>query len=131
MNKADLRTVRPRGFSLLETLVAISILALTVTVIYQAQAHSLRNLGQSLAHQRAVLHAQSLLAELTGPLAPRQNMSGDTSDGYHWELVITPTDLPPPRIEQDPVPMQRLDLTLNWHEGGKPRELKLTTLAQP
>lgn len=122
---------RVHGFSLLEVLVAISILAISAAVIYQTQAQSLRSLSHSLAQQRAILHAQSLLAALTGPQAQRDPLQGETADGYRWSATITPVQMPSPVATSEPVNMLRLDLMLTWQEGGRPHHITLTTLDRP
>ncbi|MFZ5580730.1 MAG: type IV pilus modification PilV family protein [Pseudomonadota bacterium] len=130
MNKADLRTVRPRGFSLLETLVAISILALTLGVMYQAQINGVHGLSHSFAVQRAVLHAESLLAEMGGSQSPKENQHGELPDGYRWALSISPIILPPAAQEGGPVTMLRVDLRIYWSERGREHQLSLQTLAR-
>jgi general secretion pathway protein I len=123
--------LRSQGFALLEVLTAISILALSATIIYQTQAQSLRHLNHSLAQQRASLHAQSLLAGLTGPMAQRDPLSGETPDGYRWSATITPLQLPSPISAEETITMQRLDLTVSWQEGNKTYQTTLTTLDRP
>lgn len=123
--------MRPQGFSLLEVLTAISILALSATIIYQTQAQSLRHLNHSLAQQRAGLHAQSILAEISGPMAQRETLSGETPDGFRWSVTLTPIQLPSPISAQETIPLQRLDLTLSWQEGDKVHQTTLTTLDRP
>lgn len=126
-----------RGFSLLETLVALAILALSLGVIYQAQANSVRGVAHSLALQRALLHAQTLLAEHTGPqpqstaLTPAPTRTGDLADGLRWRLDRQPVVLPPVLPDGPLVALVRVDLQLEWGAVPQSRRLALITLDRP
>lgn len=122
---------RPRGFSLLETLVALAILSLSLGVIYQAQGTSVRAISHSLALQKVLLHAQSLLAEQTGPHSHGLPTSGTTSDGLVWQVSRQPLELPALLEGGPPVPLLRVDLDLAWRDGGRERKMRLSTLDQP
>ncbi|HES75581.1 MAG TPA: prepilin-type N-terminal cleavage/methylation domain-containing protein [bacterium] len=123
---------RAQGFSLLEVLVALSIMALSLGVLYQTQIGATRNLTQSLALQRATLYAQSILANATGLAADHETQEGQFEDGYRWQLTITPIDiLPPPPAEKPVIPMLQLDLDIFWQDGNKERQLHLQSLSRP
>lgn len=120
-----------RGFSLLETLVALAILSLSLGVIYQAQGTSVRAIAHSLSLQKVLLHAQSLLAEHAGPHTQALPASGTTADGLAWSVSRQPLELPPLLEGGPPVPLVRLDLDLTWRDGGRERQMNLSTLDQP
>jgi len=120
------------GFSLLEVLVALSIMAISLGVLYQTQIGATRNLSQSLALDRATLYGQSILANATGLAADHNTLEGSFDDGYRWQLSITPIDIPPPAPAEKPViPMLQLDLDIFWQEGNKERQLHLQSLSRP
>jgi general secretion pathway protein I len=81
---------RQRGFSLLEVLVAFTLLAITFGVVMQALSSNSRGLILAGEHSRAALLAESKLAE-AGVLYPLQagNLEGDLDDGYHWRLSMS------------------------------------------
>ena len=80
-----------RGFSLLEILVAFSILALSLGVLMQIFSGSLRNADVTHDQAQAVVLAQSLLtaAGAETPLAPGES-SGVHAGKFRWLLRVSP-----------------------------------------
>lgn len=77
------------GFTLIEVLAAIALLAIVFAVGLGALGRSAQNAGRAAALDTALEHAQSLLAE-QGLMAPLKNedLSGRFDDGMAWELNI-------------------------------------------
>ncbi|HEX5960837.1 MAG TPA: prepilin-type N-terminal cleavage/methylation domain-containing protein [Rhodanobacteraceae bacterium] len=78
-----------RGFTLLEVLAAIALLAIAFAIGLGALGQAAQNAGRSAALNTAVERAQSLLAG-QGLLAPLGNetASGTFDDGMHWTLKV-------------------------------------------
>ncbi len=101
-----------RGFSLLEILVAFSILALTLGVLMQIFSGSLRNAEMAHDQAQAVALAQSLLAAagIETPLTAGET-SGQAGNKFRWLLqaqlfheepqtaVVAPATGASPRLE--------------------------------
>ncbi len=115
---------RQRGFSLLEILVAFSVLALSLGVLMQIYGGAARNADLALNQMRALQLAQSLLAgaSVVSPLAAG-NKSGITEDGLRWELGVAEIDTTPltggmstqgPAL---PLALCQLTATVSW--GGE------------
>lgn len=77
------------GFTLLEVIVALAILALSLGVIYQIFGSSLRNTQIAQEYAVAQMYAQSHLAEL-GKFVPIQEglFEGNYDAKYHWKLNV-------------------------------------------
>ncbi len=116
------------GFSLLEVLVAFSILALSLGVLMQLFSGGMRNTLAGASYSRAVDLAESTLA-LAGteiPLQPGRH-SGDEK-GLRWELnietyIAEELQAPPADTEAFLVSAR-----VEWNDGGKARFFSLDTL---
>lgn len=131
------------GFSLIEAVVALAVAALAVAAVYQLIATGLNGAREAEARARAVLLAQSLLAELeSGPLQAAERSGSEA--GLRWRTRVAPyrsLPLPPetataadregagaaaPRTGGDAVPaLHLLEVAVAWGEGeGRRFELR-------
>jgi general secretion pathway protein I len=128
---------RQRGFSLLEILVAFSILALSLGVLMQIFSGSLRNTDLSRDQAQAVVLAQSLLAAagVEAPLAAGES-AGTLDDRFRWTLLATPMQLE--SLAGETTTLKSLSTLELWEvsarvawgggNGDPERDLTLTTL---
>ena len=81
--------VRSRGFTLIEVLAAIALLAIAFAIGLGALGKSAQNAARAVALDAAVEHAQSLFAE-QGMVAPLKDESteGTFDDGMRWTLKV-------------------------------------------
>ena len=91
-----------RGFSILEVLVAFVILALVGTALFRLFSGALTNIAVAEDYSRAVLVADSVLAEAAGTLPLREGSQSGTADEgrIYWSTRIafyTPPSSPIPR----------------------------------
>lgn len=116
--------VRQKGFSLLEVLVAFSILALSLGVLMQIFSGGLRNVDQSTHHAKAVVIAKSLLARIgteTPVLAGEQ--SGEFEQ-YSWQIRLQPLEDPPEAgqpVSLSAFGLMGVTVTVEWPDGGAGR----------
>ena len=82
-----------RGFTLVELLVSLAILAVALAVLFGAISTSLDRTRKDRDEALAASLVQSLLARAGSerPLAAGET-SGVYSNGYHWRLVVSPYD---------------------------------------
>ena len=78
-----------RGFTLIEVLAAIALLAIAFAIGLGALGKSAQNAAHAAALDAAVEHAQSLFAEqgLIGPLK-NESTEGTFGDGIRWTLKV-------------------------------------------
>lgn len=126
-----------QGFSLLEVLVAFSILALTLGVLMQIFSGSLRNAQLAHDQAQAVALAQSLLAAagVETPLATGET-AGQAGNKFRWYLLAEPYQdeqpaaiVPPDGVNQR-VELWKVTVEVRW--GGDsdttPRSFHLSSL---
>jgi len=122
------------GYTLIEVLVAFTVLALALTFLLGTLSGSTRQVRGSADARRASLHAQSLLADIgVGQALQPGRDEGELEDGrYRWQLEVAPyvDPLQPAAALQDPFAAQLLQLRLElaWGEGGPAQRLVVESL---
>ncbi len=106
-----------RGFTLLEVLVAVTLIGVGFSVIFAAMSGSLKNLSRVETNDRRVELARFKLAELDliKKIRPQDSATGTFPDGTRWTLRSSPFIAPiedPQRSNTSSV--IRVDLTLEW-----------------
>ncbi|MGJ0486194.1 MAG: type IV pilus modification PilV family protein [Methylomicrobium sp.] len=120
-----------RGFSLLEILVAFSIMAISMGMLLSIFSSGLRNASVSEEYTSAVQIAEAILARpgIETPLQQAQS-NGVVNDKYRWELTVAPFILTTETIDTRTIPAQLFMVTalVSWGEGGSERQLELSKL---
>lgn len=126
-----------KGFTLLEALVATTIMAVAVTALVSNLTGSLRNLSRLNEQDRASLLSSRKLEEiLLGPPLPRyrsiagrfeQPITGeDNAEPATWRVRVEPVELPEvptPGIEV----LDRVEFEAIWKSGSSERSFRLVT----
>jgi general secretion pathway protein I len=121
------------GFSLLEVLVAFVILALTLSVMMRIFSGGLGNAALSEDYTRALLLAESRLAEL-GAQPVEGEAQGEFDGKYRWHSLVRPWADEPDEsgMEAPPLPVKLMEIEVRvaWGEesGGRQREIGLSAL---
>lgn len=106
------------GFTLLEVMVAIAILAIALVAVLRSQAHTVFVAGEARLSTTASLLAQSKLAEIE---SNRENATqgdfGEDFPNYSWETSIRKTELKQ---------LREVILTIKWQEQSLTREYKVS-----
>ena len=124
-----MRSARPaaRGFSLLELLVALSIMAMALGLLYQASTGALRGVGDLDKEQRANVLAQSILEARDAVPTTGWNESGRAAE-MDWVVGSAPYETAVAR-EMPAVPrLHEVRVVVEWDSGRGRRRLELHTL---
>ena len=108
------------GFFLMEVMVAISMIAIALTVAMGLQSRSISMASEAKFTTTASLLAQKKIAEIEAvPLEEVASESGDFGEDfpdYQWTLEINDLDL----FQQEEVAsrLKKIDLDVSWGENG-------------
>jgi len=120
------------GFTLLEVLIAFTMLAVIFATVMEIIAGSARNTRKASDNTMVALLAQSKLDEL-GLLEKLEEGStnGDFDDYTSWSLEVVPFDVPyEGDVSQDFSVIELMEITLlvTTNRGGRQRDTEFKTL---
>jgi general secretion pathway protein I len=121
------RVTSSAGFSLLEMVVAISILALALGALYQAAGGATRNVRVDEKYAYGVELARSLLADNGSVPASGVNATGEADGGFDWYVTTLP--IATGRGSIVPV-LHEIEVGVSWSDGGKRREVVLNSVVE-
>lgn len=117
------------GFSLLEVMVALAIMAFSLAALYHAAGGGIRGVHESETRTRALALALSLLdahaVVPAGGLDERGTL-GSGADGLRWRLSARPH--PTGREAGPGWPLYEVEASIAWGNARRPQELHLRTL---
>lgn len=118
-----------RGFTLLEVIVAVSILAIAVTVVFQVFSSNMRSVSNSEKYLSALMSAEETMGELLlqKELQEAVNVTR-TEEGkiIKTEIVKALVD----RTADLPVVLYEINVSVFWQQGNSERSLTIKTLKQ-
>jgi len=127
--------VRPKrrseaGVSLLEILIAISILGMTFTAIFSGMSAALRAASRLDQYRIVVDYATNKLNEvaLDPNLAPGQEISGVSASGLRWKARTAVVDTRPGFGPDRPLQLVRIVVEVSWQGSARPQSFVLQTL---
>ncbi|RLA51185.1 MAG: general secretion pathway protein GspI [Gammaproteobacteria bacterium] len=110
-----------QGFSLIEMLVAITILAFSLAALYQAAGGATRNVRVDEKYSFAYLLAESLLADHAIVDPQGINKHGETSGKFRWQVKTSAVEGEQPSALAEGA-LQNILVTVSW---GEERERKV------
>ena len=129
--REKLRLNKPNndGFSLLEVIVALAIMAMGFVTVLQLFSGSIRSASLSEQYLKGATLAQSKLGELEVNNYSVTEYEGIFPDekNYRWQLQVSPHTSSLNSKEHN---IQLSEVTLNvlWEEAGKTRDIEINTL---
>jgi len=106
------------GFTLLEVMVAIALIAIALMAVLGSQSQSVSLAGEARFTTTAALLAQSKMAEIESQ--DPEDLTADSGDfdedfsGYTWKLAVSNVMLDRPENVSDH--LKQVDLTIAWGE---------------
>lgn len=120
-----------RGFTLIEIVVALLVLAIASAVIFEGFSIGFRNSRTADDFAQAVLIAQSKLAPagVAEPLSAGVT-SGEELDKYAWTVRVDPVEVGPDEEGATPSQLRPFLVAVDvvWSDGNTERTVSLSTL---
>ncbi len=130
------RSGHQHGFTLLEVIAAIMLLAIAFTALMQVAGASIALTQNAAAHSAAAMWARSKLdsAFITTPLQIGRS-TGQFDQQFVWQLDVTPWGNQGVPVAPTSLQLYQLDLAVSWGPRSHPRSAHFHTLrlaaAQP
>lgn len=122
------RSPGSEGFSLIEVLVATTIMGLVLVVLLQVLSTALRAQKASWGHTQAVLVAEKVLQENCEINTLAEGTYQGHDGRYNYVVRIIPQyELADPFADKR-VLCSMIRVTLTWREWGRPKTLELQTI---
>lgn len=119
------RRLHQSGFSLLEVLVAFSIMAMALAALHHAVGGSIRGAGHAESQTHATVAAESLLRRFQDAPPEGLDETGRFGDfDWHARSVRYPVL----DMSSDDVALQRIVVDVAWTDRGRTRQATLTSL---
>lgn len=120
---------RARGFSLIEVIAALLLLAITFTALMKVAGGAIGLTQHAAQRSEAAMWARSLLdsAFVTEPLRAGTR-SGTFNKQYRWQLQVTPWNPGGKPVPNAPLQLYQLDLDVRWNGAGHDQVAHFSTL---
>lgn len=127
MKKRRTVTTGADGFTLLEILVAIALLAISLTLVFQLFSGSLNNIRASEYYLKAAWEGEvSLRKILNDDNLQAGTFAEVTENGYRVETTVS--EVMREKTGSLPYRAMEIDLAVKWHKGSKEKVTCLKTV---
>lgn len=121
--------VSNKGFTLIEILVAISILSISLVVIFQLFSGGLKSSRLSDQYTRGIFHAKEKMEEiLLSTEFSEEEVEGEFGDSYRWRSEIVPLEQSEEEASKLPFNTYNIKVEIFWDEGSKEKNFAISTM---
>ena len=124
-------TGKHNGFTFIEVLAALAIIAIALVALLRLHLISIRSTQRSDTLTRAGLLAQEKMAQLVAEgYPPIGSQDGSVSQGeldLSWQTDVREFQLPDYKLEA-PFKLREVSVNVSWKNGGHDKHFRLATL---
>ena len=121
--------MRNKGFTLIETLVAISILAISLVIILQLFSGGLKSSKLSDEYTRGIFHAREKMDEiLLASDLTEGVINGQFDDGFKWRAEATHLDIKKENDIRLPFRAFNINVDIIWDAGGHEKHFAIKAI---
>ncbi len=127
-----------KGFSLLEVIIALAILAVGLVTLLELFAGSLRLTGKATQRTLAVIHAQNVMDSVFAQeFLEDGEDGGELSDGYFWRMNVQEifldeegegSEAASPANRHTDFHLKEIEVRIGWEEGERQRSFILRSM---
>lgn len=122
---------KPKGFTLIEVVVAMAILGIGLIVIIELFSGGLRLARTSMEYTEAVNYARMKMEEMGVKQTMEEGSEeGEFDDTFRWQVETKKVDILPAQTGTDykpPVDLFQVKVNVFWKSGSKERSTTLET----
>lgn len=117
------------GFTLIENLVAITVLAISLVAVFQLFSGSLKSIKASDDYTRGIFHARELLEEVSlSEQISEGELKGKFDDGYRWKTEIRRREGVQGRQARSRLELFEIKVSVLWDSLGAEKRFELMTM---
>ena len=108
------------GFSFLEVMVAMSIIAIAITAVFRLQSQSIVMSNEARFYTIAPLLAQKVMAEYDRKPDKETGATGDFGEeypGYAWKRAVEDIEIEAEAFGEEAEGMKRIEVTVSLDDG--------------
>lgn len=118
-----------KGFTLIEVLVAMSILGISLVVLLQLFSGGLKSSRLSDEYTRGIFYAREKMDEILLAEALTEGViDGEFDDGFKWRAEALPLDIAEAADVRLPFRAFNITVDVRWTEGDREKHFEISAL---
>ena len=116
-----------RGFTLIEIMVALTVMGFAVVSLVQLFSSNLRMIGRSQDYMTALTQAESVMRGIVeSDKIEEKSWKEETDQGYQVEASVSETQKE--RTENLPIKLLQIELVFSWEKAFRKKSMTFRTL---
>jgi type II secretion system protein I len=121
------RKEQARGFTLIEIMVALTVMGFAVVSLVQLFSSNLRTIGTSQDYMTALTRAESVMREIMESDKLEVKSWRDSSD-QRYQVEVTVSETQKERTDNLPIKLLQIELVFSWEKALRKKSMTIRTL---